>query len=121
MRCTGIPEVVANEVRETMRAQGYGPCRLCLRTFRIGVDERPVFIHAAPCTRYDSPELPPDFRTLPMVLEAYGGSGAPLAQERAAGWAVDELLKRIFTADRARYVHVRNGEVGCFMARVEKM
>jgi hypothetical protein len=149
LRFMGIPEAVAREVRESMRApdyghpahkdlaQGYGPCRLCLRTFRLGVDERilftynpfepgslpapgPVFIHAEPCVRYDASKLPPDLRALPMVLEAYCRTGELVAQERAEGWAVDELLKRIFTADRARYVHVRNGEVGCFMARVEK-
>ena len=95
LRFVGIPEAVAREVRETMHApdyghpahktvaQGYGPCRLCLRTFRVGVDERilftynpfpegelpapgPVFIHAGACARYDTgpsareiPWLPP--------------------------------------------------------------
>src|ERR687883_191044 len=100
-RFRGIPADVASEVRATMRApdyghpaykalaQGYGPCRLCLRTFRIGEEERilftynpfpadelpapgPVFIHAQACERYDAPDFPPDLRALPMVLEAYG-------------------------------------------------
>ena len=51
-RFFGIPEAVAREVRESLRApgyghpahreqaHGYGPCRLCLRTFRVGADER---------------------------------------------------------------------------------
>src|SRR5205814_2344248 len=86
-RFSGIPEAVAREVRESLRApgyghpahreqaHGYGPCRLCLRTFRVGADERilftynpfhepgelpapgPVFIHAEPCQRYDAFEL----------------------------------------------------------------
>src|SRR4051794_36440984 len=98
-RFQGIPDELAAEVRQTMRApgyghpahrelaRGYGPCRLCLRTFAIGEEERilftyqpfcdarslpapgPVFIHCVPCTRYDSLELPPDFRSLPLVFE----------------------------------------------------
>jgi hypothetical protein len=146
-RFTGIPVEVARVVRETMRApeyghpafkalaQGYGPCRLCLRTFRVGADERilftynpfpagelpapgPVFIHAGSCERYDSRELPPDFRELPMVLEGYGRAGELVTQERAAGRAVEPMLERIFAADRAHHLHIRNGEAGCFMARV---
>src|SRR5512138_3693840 len=94
-RITGIPQAVADEVRRSLRApgsghpahldkaHGYGPCRLCLRTFRIGEEDRilftynpsdglpapgPVFIHAAACDRYDSADLPPDFRKVPMVI-----------------------------------------------------
>jgi len=148
IRFVGIPEAVAREVRETMHApdyghpahktlaQGYGPCRLCLRTFRVGVDERilftynpfpdgdlpapgPVFIHAGPCARYDAGEFPADLRKLPMVLEGYRDSGERVIQERVAGAAIEASLERIFAAERADYVHIRNGEVGCFMARVE--
>jgi Protein of unknown function (DUF1203) len=147
-RFRGIPADVAMEVRTTMRApdyghpaykalaQSYGPCRLCLRTFRIGEEERilftynpfpqdelpapgPVFIHARACERYDSPALPPELRALPMVLEGYGLAGELLTRERAAGYALEPLLERIFVRDGARYVHIRNGEAGCFMARVD--
>ena len=50
-RFQGIAESVAAEVREAMRspgyghpahrevARGYGPCRLCLRTFDVGSDQ----------------------------------------------------------------------------------
>jgi hypothetical protein len=73
--------------------RGMGPCRQCLRTFSIGEEERilftyqpfqeptslpapgPIFIHAEPCGRYDAMQVPPDFRTLPLVLEAYGMGG----------------------------------------------
>ena len=48
-RIAGIPSDLAAEVRQTLRspqyghpahretATGYGPCRLCLRTFEVGV------------------------------------------------------------------------------------
>ena len=148
-RFVGIPETVAREVRETMRApdyghpahksiaQGYGPCRLCLRTFRVGADERilftynpfpeghlpspgPVFIHARGCARYEAGELPADLRALPMVLEGYRRSGERVTQERVVGGGPSEwMLERMFSADRADYIHIRNGDVGCFIARVE--
>ena len=79
-----IPTKVAELVRKTNRAPGYGhpahtevatghgPCRHCLRTFHLGQEQRilftynpfhileriplpgPVFIHAASCERYPS-------------------------------------------------------------------
>ena len=82
IRVVAIPTEVANSVRETMRAPGYGfpahaelatddaPCRHCLRSFAAGVDRRilftydrfagveklpqpgPVYIHADNCPRY---------------------------------------------------------------------
>src|SRR3954464_9176223 len=120
-RYSGIPQEIATEVRATMRApeyghpafkalaQGYGPCRLCLRTFRVGADERilftynpfvagelpapgPVFPHAGPCELYEPAELPADFRELPMVLEGYGEEGRLLSRERVAGRTVAPML-----------------------------
>jgi hypothetical protein len=82
IRIVAIPTEVANSVRETMRAPGYGfpahaelatddaPCRHCLGTIAVGVDRRilftydrfsgveslpqpgPVYIHAEDCPRY---------------------------------------------------------------------
>lgn len=82
IRIVAIPTEVAQEVRSSMRAPGYGfpahaevatdaaPCRHCLRTFTPGQDRRilftydrfagveqlpqpgPVYIHAEECARY---------------------------------------------------------------------
>lgn len=149
-RFFGIPDHVATEVRQTMRAsqyghpahrelaQGYGPCRVCLRTFEIGKEERilftyqpfsepdslpapgPIFIHAGPCQRYDALELPQDFRALPLVFEGYRAGGRLVAQERVGQQVPEEVLARILEESSADYVHVRNGEAGCFMAKVER-
>jgi|SRR5436190_17142854 len=145
MRFTGIPEAVASEVRATMRApqyghpahkalaQGYGPCRLCLRTFRIGEEERilftynpcaglpapgPVFIHARTCQRYDGAELPPDLRALPMVIEGFGEGGWLVAQKKVEG-SVEKVLAGVLAQSGVAYAQLRNAEAGCFMARVE--
>ena len=117
-------------------AQGTGPCRQCLRTFTVGRDERilftyqpfeapgslpspgPVFIHADACARYESDALPPDFSTLPLVFDAYGTEGGLIAQRRAGVGATDEDVRALFEKTRARYIHIRHGDAGCFMARV---
>ena len=150
-RVAGIPTDLAAEVRHTLRspqyghpahretATGYGPCRLCLRTFAVGVDQRilftyqpfcdpasvpapgPVFVHASPCERYDDTALPADFGPLPLLFEAYGEGGMLLGQERVRDERPEELLERLFAATDASYVHIRNAEAGCFMARVDRL
>jgi len=82
MRVVAIPTEIANAVRETLRAPGYGfpahaelasdeaPCRHCLRLIAAGTEKRilftydrfagveklpqpgPVYIHAENCPRY---------------------------------------------------------------------
>jgi hypothetical protein len=150
-RIAGIPSDLAAEVRQTLRspqyghpahretATGYGPCRLCLRTFEVGVDERilftyqpfrdpasvpapgPVFVHASACERYDDAALPADFRPLPLLFEAYGQGGVLLGQERVRDERPEEVLERLFAATEAGYLHIRNAEAGCFMARVDRV
>jgi hypothetical protein len=149
-RFQGIADAVAAEVRQTLRApdyghpahrevaRSYGPCRLCLRTFAIGREERilftyqpfqepgslpapgPVFIHAGECARYDAAELPRDFRSLPLVFEAYRKGSTLLAQERVGSRDPDALLGALLARADVDYVHVRNGEAGCFMAAIRR-
>jgi hypothetical protein len=123
-RCQGIDEALAAEVRSSMRspqyghpahrelAQGRGPRRLCLRTFAVGEDDRILFT-------YDAPELPPDFRALPLVFEAYRAGGELLARERVGARNPDEVLAALLCGG-ADYLHIRNGEAGCFMAAVRR-
>jgi hypothetical protein len=149
-RIQGIPDSIAAAARESMRspqyghpahaevATGYGPCRQCLQTFQVGGEERllftyqpfndtdalpapgPVFIHRTPCARYDGPELPPTLRALPLVLEGYGASGMPLVQRRVGTLTFEAALHEIFAPGDVRYAHIRNGEAGCFIARVDR-
>ena len=149
-RVRGIPDEVAMAVRTSLRspqyghpahaevATGYGPCRLCLQTFDVGTEERilftyqpftdpgalpspgPVFIHREPCTRYDRLGLPMALRPLPLVVEGYGVAGALLIQRRVGSESVDTVLDEILGQLGACYAHLRNGEAGCFIARVDR-
>jgi hypothetical protein len=148
-RFLGIPTDVATAVRTTGHAPGYGhpvhrdtatgygPCRHCLRTFAVGHEDRllftyqpftapgslpapgPVFVHAAECTRYDASEVPADFRSIPLVVEAYGNEGQLLRQLRVGARGIEEVLEDVLATPGTEYGHIRNGEAGCFMARVE--
>lgn len=149
-RIQGIPESIATAVRRTMRspqyghpvhaevAAGYGPCRLCLQTFRTGADERllftyqpfvdpaalpapgPVFIHRSPCERYEGPELPAALRPLPLALEGYGEEGALLVQRRVGVVSFEDAVEEVLAHARVQYAHLRNAEAGCFIARVDR-
>jgi hypothetical protein len=149
-RFQGIPDAIAAAARAALRspqyghpayselATGYGPCRLCLQTFTVGSDERllftyqpftdpdalpapgPVFIHRAPCPRYDDEGLPEALRPLPLVVEGYGSAGALLVQRRVGAVAFETVLDEVFEHSAARYAHLRNAEAGCFIARIDR-
>ena len=147
-RISGIPDEVSQAARETLRspqyghpahvetATGYGPCRQCLRTFREGEEERilftyqpfsspalpspgPVFIHRKPCDRYDDVSFPEGLRPIPLVLESYGEAGVLLDQQWLGKRRVEEVLQERLGDGRVKYLHLRNAEAGCFIARIE--
>ena len=123
--------------RET--ARGTGPCRLCLDTFRVGEEERllftydpfagldpypapgPVFVHADGCDAWSAPTGFPDaLRTLALTLEGYGDDRWIVARERVTDGDVERSAQRLFAHEAVRYVHVRNTEAGCYIARLER-
>lgn len=150
-RYAGIPQELVAEARRTMTspqyghpahrevAKGTGPCRLCLRTFEVGTEERllftyqpfieadalpapgPIFVHASECTRYDAMELPPDLRSLPIVVEGFRTGGELAVRTRVRAEPAELAIERAFAGKGVDYVHLRNGEAGCFMARVERV
>jgi hypothetical protein len=147
-RISGIPELLAKQARSTLRspqyghpahvetATGYGPCRQCLRTFREGEEERllftyqpfnapalpapgPVFIHREHCERYDDLSFPETLRAIPLAVESYGTAGTLLEQRRVGVRRVEEVLQEELADPRVEYLHLRNAEAGCFIARIE--
>ncbi len=150
-RVIAMPQSTADKVRRTMRAPGYshpasvevaagyGPCRLCLRTFRIGEETRilftfdpfyeleplplpgPVFIHERECPRYDEQAgFPHELREHRLTLNAYGDKRSLLAQEYVDDGAVEPVIAQLFADGRVRYIHVRDTEAGCYDFRIER-
>jgi hypothetical protein len=125
-------------------AAGYGPCRACLRQFRAGEEDRilftynpfegldsypspghypspgPVFVHAKSCANYtERNQFPEELRPLPLTLEAYGDDRWLIARERPAEQEIETAVERLLGTSAVRYIHVRNTEAGCFIARIE--
>lgn len=150
-RVVGIPADLAQQARTTLKspqyghpahvepATGYGPCRSCLSTFEKGKDERvlftydpfagldpypspgPIFVHKEECPVWDAASFPPTLRPLPLTFEGYGADRWIVARERVADGEVEPAIERLLTNPEVRYVHVRNTEAGCFIARVERV
>lgn len=122
----------------TETATGYGPCRSCLRTFTVGAEQRllftynpfdglssypspgPIFIHSDGCEAFAGEGFPEDLRALPLYLEGYDEHRLVLERVAATGDDVESGIARVFNNDRVRYIHVRNAEAGCFIARVDR-
>jgi hypothetical protein len=150
-RVVAVTEALAERVRASRKspgyghpvheeiATGYGPCRLCLRDFRVGVDRRllftldpfhglepyplpgPVFIHEAGCDRY--PEyggFPADLLSHDLTLTAYGRGRVLRDEARAAGSGARDLAVRQLSRSDVDYVHVRDTEAGCYDFRIER-
>ncbi|MGZ4829312.1 MAG: DUF1203 domain-containing protein [Candidatus Angelobacter sp.] len=150
-RVLPIAPALAEQVRYTLKspqyghpahvelAGGYGPCRLCLKQFRAGEDDRilftfnpfqgldeypspgPVFIHAKTCASYDQPQsFPEELRSLPLTLEAYGENRWIIARERPSANEIESSVERLLQTSGVRYIHIRNTEAGCFIALIQR-
>ncbi|HSK72500.1 MAG TPA: DUF1203 domain-containing protein [Pyrinomonadaceae bacterium] len=149
-RIVPIPSEIAESVRQNLKspqyghpafteiAKGYGPCRLCLKTFNEGAEERilftynafeglsdlplpgPVFIHKDKCEPFDEAEFPPDLLRLPLLFEGYGLESKLVRSEKMAGENLKNQIKEILISDEVEYINIRNAEAGCFVARIER-
>jgi hypothetical protein len=118
-------------------ANGYGPCRSCLKTFRQGEEERlfltynafegladlpdpgPVFIHHDRCPEFKNGGFPEDLRDLPLLFEGYDNCGILITREKIERDSVETQIEGILAAPTVEYIHIRNAEAGCFVARIE--
>lgn len=150
-RVLPINSKLAEEVRSTLKspqyghpahielAKGYGPCRACLKQFRVGEEDRilftfnpfqgldeypspgPVFIHANSCSGFSEPDqFPEELKSLPLTLEAYGENHWIIARERPSADEIESSIERLLHTSGVRYIHVRNTEAGCFIAQIER-
>jgi hypothetical protein len=147
---TAIAAEVARGVRETgisswaklpassSTAKGYGPCRLCLKTFEVDKDSRtfftynpfegraelplpgPIFIHTQECERYAAEGFPPDFRELPMLFEAFSEDGRMVKRIAVVKDKIEEQIDEMFSVEAVAYIYIRNAEAGCFMAFIDR-
>ena len=119
-------------------ATGYGPCRSCLRTFRQGEDERifisydtfagvsnlplpgPVFIHTETCEEYVEDGFPTTLLNIPMIFEGFDDHSRLAAAEAVDVSRINEQIDQMLSDTDVRFIHVRNGEAGCYIAKIER-
>ena len=147
-----VSEAISSEVRSKLIspqygslaaavsvANGYGPCRSCLRVFDQGTEHRiyftynsfegrsdlpdpgPVFIHERECRRYENNGFPEDLKDLPILLEAFADESRLMSRTRLDPLQVNEQIAAILEEQQVRFINLRNAEVGCFIAAVERV
>ena len=146
-----ISQEITNEARKTLvspqyksfaatvsLANGYWPCRSCLRIFDQGNEQRigftfnafdglsslpdpgPVFVHEHECEAFDGEGFPEDILELPIYLEAFGKESELAERKRLDPENVDVQIGELLSRDEVRFINLRNAEAGCFIARVER-
>jgi Protein of unknown function (DUF1203) len=150
-KVVAIPTKIAEQVRATMRApgyghpahrevaKGYGPCRHCLRDFKVGQEERilftydpfhelgvqalpgPVFVHAQACARYpENGGFPEDLLARVLTLDVYGGGRQLMAEEHVTKEELAARVEDFWNTDGVEYIHVRDRSAGCYDLRLER-
>ena len=120
-------------------ARGHGPCRLCLRAFNVGQENRilftldpfagfeseplpgPVFIHEDACLRHaEDAGFPVDIRGRALTIQGFGTGRRLLVEEHTENGNVDQVIDRLLEHPDVGYLHVRDTEAGCYDFRIER-
>ena len=119
-------------------ANGYGPCRSCLRLFNQGKDRRiyftynsfdgrsnladpgPVFIHHSECPPFNADGIPTDLLELPVLFESFGDESRLISRYSMDPGQADHQIESLFADADIHFINMRNAEVGCFIATIER-
>ncbi|MGC4035458.1 MAG: DUF1203 domain-containing protein [Chitinophagaceae bacterium] len=151
-----VSEMYAEKIRETgidnfgnevvsQVATGKGPCRVSLKPFEKGKDERflishspfaidnaynqpgPIFINKKPVEAYKDvyrfpPEIKADKKSFPLSLIGYNAEQFMVFTQLVGDKDVDLLIEEIFdTHPEVDYLHARNSQACCFICKIEKV
>lgn len=129
----------------TQVATGFGPCRVSLKPFEVGVDERllfshspfeidnafnqpgPVFIHKKEVAPYSDiynfpKEIKADKVNFPLSLIGYDKDQRMVFTKLVGDADVDDLIAETFENNPAiEYLHARNAEACCFICKIERV
>ena len=137
--------IYGHEVKVSVAGEGdYGPCRVCLNTFKVGESRilflynpfsvkqeadfaGPIYIHTERCQAYgsslsgpSSQTFPEAIRSLPITLRGYDIQNHFVAEEHPRSLNVEAAIEVLLRRAEVAFVHVRNSEAKCFMLRIER-
>jgi hypothetical protein len=125
-------------------ATGAGPCRVSLKPFRKGEDQRllfthspfnlsnafdqpgPVFIHANEVEEYKDvyrfpPEIKENKKSFPLSLIGYSSDQQMVLTKLVGDNDVEDMIDEIFaTRPDVEYLHARNAQACCFICKIER-
>ncbi|GAA4276441.1 DUF1203 domain-containing protein [Aquimarina mytili] len=126
-------------------ATGFGPCRVSLKPFKPGKDQRilishspfekknafnqpgPIFIHKKEVKPYNDihrfpPEIKKDKKHFPLSLIGYSNDQKMIFTKMVGDDDVDLLIAEIFKQNpEVAYLHARNSEAGCYICKIERV
>ena len=155
-RIVPLPKEYADKIRKERKddfghevmervATGYGPCRVSLKPFTLGVDKRlllshspfeidnafnqpgPIFISADEVEEYSDiyrfpPEIKKDKQSFPLSLIGYNQKQQMVFTQLVGDNDVDELIEKIFSEyNEVAYLHARNAEACCYICKIERV
>ena len=114
-------------------------CRRCLRRFNPGerrllfkyrpfqkegvfAEAGPIYIHESDC-RPETEILasyPDEFRQLPLLLRAYTQGDGQVDSKLIKDGDAEAIIDTFFNDPQVAYLHLRDGESGCYYARIER-
>ena len=114
-------------------------CRRCLHRFSPGerrllfkyrpferesvfAEAGPIYIHEGDCRPEAEilTEYPNEFRELPLLLRAYTDEDGQVDSELINNGDAESSIDRFFAQPEVAYIHLRDGESGCYYARIER-
>lgn len=128
----------------TQLASGRGPCRVSLRPFEVGKDERllfshspfeidnafnqpgPVFIHKKDVEPYKDiynfpPEIKANKESFPLSLIGYSKDQQMNLTQLVGDKDVDDLIVEILNDHpEVEYLHARNAKACCYICKIER-
>ena len=114
-------------------------CRRCLRRFNPGerrllfkyrpfqkegvfAEAGPIYIHESDCRPETEimASYPDEFRELPLLLRAYTQGDGQVDSKLIKDGDAEAIIDTFFNDPQVAYLHLRDGESGCYYARIER-
>jgi len=82
----------------------------------------PIYIHESDCR--PAAEIltgyPSEFRELPLLLRAYTQDDGQVDSKLIKDGDAETVIDAFFANPEVDYIHLRDGESGCYYARIER-